>query len=120
MVWWKLEWRVRDGLSGAVPHLKALIVQELVCDSFSQRSAPVIIIREALGMDVAEAAYLDLRFNGTVSGYLMVIRQHQAANADTFIAVLLDSSLSYLAVSLENLLGELEELMQTVSLANLV
>ena len=121
LVWWKLEWRVRDGLSGAVPHLKALIVQELVCDSFSQRSAPVIIIREALGMDVAIAtAYLALRFNGTVSGYLMVIRQHQAANADTFIAVLLDFSLSYLAVSLENLLGELEELMQTVSLANLV
>ena len=33
---------------------------------------------------------------------------------------MLDSSLSYLAVSMENLLGELEQLMQTVSLANLV
>ena len=75
LVWWKLEWRVRDGLSGPVPHLEALIVQQLVCDSFSQWSAPVIIIRETLRMDFTEAATcLDLRFNGTVSGYFMVIR----------------------------------------------
>ena len=76
LIRWKLEWRVRDGLSGAVPHLKALIVEELFCDSFSQWCAPVIIIREALGMDVTEAAYLDLRFNSTVNGYLLVVRQH--------------------------------------------